>query len=334
MPVVNALEAEIEARLRDLGLRVSRTRTHDLSVELPTAGGPSLSLVEIRTSDHPVSLDRLMTHVHPRADVILGQRHIPSGLGRRYRAAGVNYVDSGGNAWISAPGFLVQIEGRKPTVAPSPGSERTSRAQRPSGLRVVFALLVRPELTGAPLRTLAEAAQVSLGAAQGVVTDLTSQGFIFTSGGERLLNDVPRIAAMWVSRYPTDLRPKLQEIHLHGPEPRWWQEHAGWSDWDAALGGEAALATLGYPIRPSTATIYGQQPWHAVRRAARLAAGEPANVTLRQRFWDPAHLSTGPLVPSLLVYADALASDDGRQIETAREMRQEDAEIRRLFAGS
>lgn len=336
---MNALEAALLARLDELGLAVRRTRVRNhegnLSVELPTRDGPSTAFLDVKSSESPVSLTRYADQLGDRTThVIVGQRHIPDGLGRRYRAGGVNYIDSGGNAWISAPGYLVNVEGRKPAIARTPGRERPSRALSPTGLQVVFVLLVRPDLVAAPLRHIAAAADVSLGATQGAVEDLKSQGFVFSAGGKRALADLPKLADLWVTRFATDLRPRLDEATLQGPEPRWWLSRLDDAQWDAALSAETAMAALGYPIRPETVTLYGQPPWHAVRKAARLKAGELPNVSLRQRFWNTDHLGADTLVPRLLVYADALASDDSRQIEIAREMRQGDAELRRLFTGS
>jgi hypothetical protein len=336
---VNALESALLARLDELGLAVRRTRVRnhdaDLCIELPTRHGPRTAFLEVKSSESPVSLTHYADQRGDRAPhVIIGQRHVPDGLGRRYRAGGVNYIDSGGNAWISAPGYLVNVEGRKPAIARSPGRERPSRALSPTGLQVVFALLVRPDLVASPLRQIAAAADVSLGATQGAVEDLKGEGFVFSTGGKRALADVPKLADQWVTRFETDLRPRLDEATLHGPEPRWWISHLSDARWDAALSGETAMAALGYPIRPETVTLYGQPPWHPVRKAARLKAGELPNVSLRERFWNTDYLGADALVPRLLVYADALASDDARQIEVAREMRQEDAELRRLFAGT
>lgn len=335
---VNALEAALLARLDELGLAVRRThvrdRDADLSIELPTRDGPRTAFLDVKSSESPVSLAHYAHQLSDSAThVIIGQRHIPNGLGRRYRAGGLNYIDSGGNAWISAPGYLVNVEGRKPAIARTPGRERPSRALSPTGLQVVFALLVRPDLVASPLRHIAAAAEVSLGATQGAVEDLKSQGFIFSTGGKRALADLPKLADQWVTRFATDLRPRLDETTLQGPEPRWWLSHLN-AKWGSALSGETAMAALGYSIRPETVTLYGQPPWHPVRKAARLRAGELANVSLRQRFWNTDHLGADALAPKLLVYADALASDDSRQIEIAREMRQGDADIRRLFTGS
>lgn len=339
MSVVNALEEVLAARLDELGLAVRRPRASnrgtDLSVQLPAVDGPLTAFIEVRSSESPVSSTRYTAQLDDRAPhLIIGQRHIPDGLGRRYRASGVNYIDSGGNAWISAPGYLVHIEGRKPALARTPDSERRSRALRPAGLQVVFALLVRPDLVAAPLRQVAAASEVSLGTTQHAIADLTSQGFVYQSAGRRALTNVPRLTELWVTRFDTDLRPKLAEANLEGPAPAWWLSGLGSADWDAAIGGETAMAAMKYPIRPETTTIYGRPPWQSVRRSARLKRGDAPNVNLRQKFWSSDHLGEDALVPSLLVYADALASNDPRQIEIAQEMRQGDAELRRLYTGT
>lgn len=321
-------------RLRDLDLVISRDGPGaGLAVIIPASTGEIEVPVLIVEGDGMVSTSRRAAMVGAGGgQAVLAQRHIPRGMGERYRALGWDYVDSGGNASLQFPGFSVLIEGRKPSVTRAAGSDRPSRAFRPAGLRVVFALLVSPDLVEATVRQLAAASTVSVGAAQATLADLRAEGFLGETGGRRLLIDVDRLADLWISRYVTDLLPRLHEERFEGPAPDWWlaQDEATWAGWDAALSGESAMRKLGYPLRPETALVYAPPPWHGVIRGARLRRWADPTVTVRERFWSPTELGSGTLAPSLLVYADALASGDPREIETAEEMRSTDEGLRRL----
>ena len=58
------------------------------------------------------------------------------------------------------------------------------KAFQPKGMKVVFILLTHPELVNAPMRTIANTAEVALGTVKQVMDDLTYQGFIVQKSGK------------------------------------------------------------------------------------------------------------------------------------------------------
>ncbi|MDO4898155.1 MAG: hypothetical protein Q3965_02500 [Rothia sp. (in: high G+C Gram-positive bacteria)] len=83
------------------------------------------------------------------------------------------FIDASGNAWMAGEGCTIWVEGRRSHKVPQADEpKRTSRAFTATGLRVVFVLLVSLELVGAPVRTISEAAGVSIGAVSNVLKDL------------------------------------------------------------------------------------------------------------------------------------------------------------------
>jgi hypothetical protein len=89
----------------------------------------------------------------------------------------VHYVDSVGNMYLKGDGLLLDVRGRRgPSVRPgTPG--QPLRTFKPSGLKVVFALLAEPELIRAPYRELSHASGISLGTVQWVMTELETVGY-------------------------------------------------------------------------------------------------------------------------------------------------------------
>lgn len=320
----------VAGQLRELGVETGEWAGSRLPVRVPTNGGGTEAVVEVFTSEGAVAPPRGSS-----VRVIVAQRHIPPGRGQDYRSSGVSYIDSGGNAWISFPGFTVHVQGNPPAYQHVPGRDRPSRAFRPAGLRVVFALLTRPELVSGTVREIAAGSTVSLGATQAALRDLASEGFLHKAyGGGRFLSKHGSLAARWVSAYVSDLRPRLAAVELVGPPPAWWVgKRDDESETEGQVGGEAALQALGYLARALNTTVYGEEPWHGPRRSGRLSRGETTNVTLRQRFWVAEGGTSGPLVPRLLIYADAIATDEPRQVEMAMQIRSDDEELRRLFDG-
>lgn len=330
VPKVDDFERSVADRLRAVGLDPQPTGTGtDLVVRVPGPTGMTTVVVELKRSVQPPSEQ---VHTHRSAEVVMVAReHIGAGAGRQLRERGTPYVDSVGNMWLDLPGLHIEIEGRQPPPSPR-SAPATSRAFRPSGLRLIFLLLCWPGHHDGPLRELAQLSGISLGAAQGAVTDLEAEGFVVIGTDRvRRLVDTARLVQRWLSLYPTRLRPKLQGLALTGPEPAWWTARPGERvRRNVQLSGEAAMAELHSSIRPETTTLWGRPPWGAARQYGRLITDGEPNTFLIERFWDESLDRDRSTVPALLIYADALMSGEPRQIEVAEEFWRADADLRRL----
>ena len=75
------------------------------------------------------------------------------------RAQGVSYLDEAGNCRLSAPGFFLQVEGRKPVRAAQPAQIDLFAVK---SSRIARVLLGSPR-RGWQLQELADEAQVSIG---------------------------------------------------------------------------------------------------------------------------------------------------------------------------
>ncbi|MFN7985393.1 MAG: type IV toxin-antitoxin system AbiEi family antitoxin [Vicinamibacterales bacterium] len=136
----------------------------------------------------------LAPHVRPQHAAILER-------------AGIDYVDLAGNAHLQAPGLLIHVEGRRPIKEPVRGPARPHKAW----VKTVMALLVQPDLVRAPYRTIAEQADVALGAVGGCMKDLVLRGELLEGKAGRELVDRTALIAVWVNAYAGALRPKLKE---------------------------------------------------------------------------------------------------------------------------
>jgi hypothetical protein len=125
-----------------------------------------------------------------------------------------------------------------------------------TALRVVFALLCRPDLLNAPYREIVDAAGVALGAVGWVFFDLAERGYVAgaTRKGNRRLLDPNRLYDEWVTNYPIKLRPKLNPRRFNAPNPDWWK--AAPLPKGAYWGGEVAADHLTNYLKPATFTIY------------------------------------------------------------------------------
>lgn len=231
------------------------------------------------------------------------------------RRAGVQYLDTAGNAWIKFGDVLIDVRGRpRPKgVAPAPATGNlfsTARAQ------VIFALLAWPELWQAPLRELARTADVSVGQAHNARQLLSEAGY---REGSRPAGQ-PDLLELWAAAYPTGLGAKLTRATYSGniEHVRPAAEH------DALyISGESAVQEL----RPATLTLYTPREDPLLPVANRWRSDGPANIEVRRAFWR-APDDTRPgvqLAPWPLVYADLAASDDPRVRQAAQDWRRSHA---------
>lgn len=251
--------------------------------------------------------------------LIIGHDYVNPRQAERYRALGIPYVDVAGNAWLDFDGFKVWVQGQRPvSVAGEP--TQTPRAFTRTGAKLVFVLLVRDDLVSAPLRTLAEAATISLGATQQAIKDLNNRGYLDAGPARTEIRRREDLITEWTGAFVNRLLPSLQARLTTGPAPTDWPKLLKPGKVDATIAGEANQTEL---IRPITTTIYGQPPWAELTQAGRLRpSNSDPNVILRERFWNEDVLQLGRTAPALLDYGELIASGDARQREVAAELRE------------
>jgi hypothetical protein len=134
----------------------------------------------------------------------------------------LNFLDTAGNAYVRAPGLFVFVRGQRAPALPATAMGRGGGGTT-TALRVVFALLCKPDLVNAPYRDIVAAANVALGAVGWVFLDLQQRGYI--TGGRRKRNrrllERARLFDEWVTNFPIRLRPKLNPRRFHAPDLGW-----------------------------------------------------------------------------------------------------------------
>lgn len=309
---IEKLQAQLGPRRVDALVRVGRN------------GKLAQYAVEIKKTVHPATLGPLLLQLGQLGQqALLVTRYLTPPMADALRARGIAFIDAAGNAYLNQPDLFVWVTGRKP--AEKRIDPTTGRGFQPTGLQVVFALLCNPEWVNRPYRDLAEKAKVAHGTVGWVMPDLQRQGFVAEIKGKRgtrrLFNQTEMLA-QWVDAYARLLRPKtlLGRYYIEKIE--------GWQDWplhehDAQWGGEPAGALLTEYLRPGELTIYAAKiPAPLAAKYKFLKEPRPGHtdiVEVRKPFWNfPAHPDHASVVPPALVYADLLATGDGRCIETAK----------------
>src|SRR5690606_7355047 len=95
-----------------------------------------------------------------------------------FEGAGVNFVDAAGNCRLElGKQYVARIQGRR-----APAVQASDRGLRAASYRVLLALLIHPELLGAPVRAIAEAAGVSPQTANAVRAYLDEKQLVLRDG--------------------------------------------------------------------------------------------------------------------------------------------------------
>jgi hypothetical protein len=281
-------------------------------------------LVEIKRNITPATLGAAIARLE-RFDKpgILVTRYVTPQLAERLKELDIAFLDTAGNGYINTPDLFMYITGRKP-CKPAVRATRV-RAFRPTGLKVIFALLCRPELVNAPYRDIAAAADVALGTVGWVFHDLRRLGFITeTKVRGRVYQDRGGLIDKWVEEYAQQLRPTIKPQRYRVKDEDWWKNE-DLAKLDMWLGGEPAAAILTKHLRPEIVTVYGDTNFATLARKVRAIKDEYGNLEVLQKFWTfgvKQEKTQPPLVPPLLIYADLVATADARNIETAQIIRE------------
>jgi hypothetical protein len=206
-----------KAEIRAAGKALAR---FDGTVTWKTPAGPLRYLVEekrhLRHQDVGVVVEQLnrrradLPADHADDRLLLLAPHVRPQQAAVLERAEIDYLDLAGNAHLQAPGLFVHVEGRQPPKKPMPPPGRPQKGW----IKTVMAILIRPELTNAPYRALADQADVALGTLAGCMNDLTARGLLLDRKGGRRVADRQALVALWVQAYIEGLRPKLKERRL------------------------------------------------------------------------------------------------------------------------
>lgn len=245
------------------------------------------------------------------------------------RIRGLWFADEQGNAYIRTDGILVDVRGRRGSVSTAPSPHRRvgpANPFTPKRARVVFVLLTEPALADAPLRTIAERSGVSLGMAKGTIDALERVGFVESLSAHRRLIRRGELLDLWAAAYPAGLGRTITLATAEGDHQRW----AAPGGVDVLISGEQALARGGYIRNPESLVLYlesgtERDDLRDLMVMNRWRADPDGRITIRRLFWRGLEWSSNiGIAPPALIYADLLASNEPRQVEVAREMRNSD----------
>ncbi|MBN1669680.1 MAG: hypothetical protein JXR37_01520 [Kiritimatiellae bacterium] len=238
--------------------------------------------------------------------------------------AGIAFLDTAGNVFLSVAGLCLVVTGRK---AGSPIAKAyAGRAFRSTGLKLIFAILTDPRLDSSPrdalinrpYRAVRQRTGVSPASVGLILGDLEASGHVVDDGGVRLLLDRAKLLQKWGEAYADRLWSRRTARRFAAPSRDWWQ-HVRLDAPRQLWGGETAAAKLTGMLKPQVATVYTRQPAHGLILDAGLRVDPDGDVEFVAPFWgDWTHAADRDCTHPLLVYADLLATDLDRNLEAAQ----------------
>ncbi len=298
----------------------------DGMLELTTLRGRRQLLVEEKTSHLSQGLvGDLIARASLRAadSLILFAPYVSPEMGALLVAHAINFVDRAGNCHLDLGGSYVgHVEGRRLRKShDAPGGIRAP------GFRLVFALLVEPELLNAPSRQLALASGVSLGTASNVLHRLEHDRILVRTKSKRHLVRRDDLVERWIGGYAEMLRPQLFAGRFQTPDkdpPSLEERVAGLlgrnDTW--AWGGAAAAFRLTKHFRSDETVLHVAAASSDLPKRLRALPHSTGRLTI---LGVPGPLAFRGAAPHtahpLLVYTELILTGSDRAREAAAELR-------------
>lgn len=281
------------------------------------------TVVEAPAPIDEIQLQRLLARVgDARERTLIVADHVGSAAANAFRAARLQFLDRSGNCHIGIPGqYFAWVEGRAP-----PRRLPHERAIRDAGLRVLFALLVAPDLVRGTSADLARESGTGAKAAREMIRRLESDGTLVR--GKTGLRWSPKRRAEWLERwfvgYHQTLRPSLSVGRFRAAEQdpfvleaRLQQELDQFGKW--CFGGAAGAFRVTPHYRSERTVVHLEHVPADMPRRLRLSPSKDGPLVVLRT---PGPLAFRGVVDRtahpLLIYAEMLDDPNERAREAAR----------------
>lgn len=266
--------------------------------------------VEVKGEIRQNALYKLQHDMVQYGDVMLFAEIIYPNQRVQLQKEKIAYADTNGNVFIRKHNWFIHIEVPKPKGT---RKKRGNRAFTPTGLKVVFQLLLHIDLINGTQRDIAESAGVALGNIPKVMAGLMDIGYLVKLGKNTYAwTDREGLLQRWGIDYQARLVPK---IHIGRFKLKDYWKNLKLNQAKTAWGGEAAGELLTNHIRAQNLILYTTEPQRTLIKNYRLVPDVNGEVEVRQMFWrKQAQTAT---VPPLLAYIDLILSNSKRCQDTA-----------------
>lgn len=234
----------------------------------------------------------------------------------------INYLDASGNCYIRKGTLFIFINDQKVTAQ---RQARTSKLWKSSGLRLIFAILLNPDLLNEPYRQIASQSKLGLGTVGALLQELEKEKFLTKYNNIYRIENREVLLNRWTETFQGILRPKLFQgrfcFATQKDREQWQQKHLYKVFW----GGEPAGSILTKYLHPEKFSVYSELPKIEVMKQLHLVPDNNGEVELLKLFWntEQTQIEFPQTVPPLLAYADLNGSLDSRNRETAERIKKQ-----------
>ncbi len=327
------LGAELTFLERDLTKNLTKTTAKEVDRQLALPKTQTTLNIECKKWINKANLPRLILQMKaydPDLQTMLVTDYVNPNLAEQLKEQGIQFLDTAGNAFINQLPVYIDIQGNKPAKSHQDVTltKQIGKAFQPKGMKVVFMLLTQPELVNAPMRTIADTAEVALGTVKQVMDDLHYQRFIVQKGEKgKVVADKNALLDKWLDAYPENMQAKFNQTLYATSNPEQLKAiDAG--DYGGLWGGELAAERYDHYLNAKDFLIY-LVPYQkqAFLRAARLR--KPAvNEVIDHKVMvvEPPFENKkiqgeqAGLAHPLLVYANLVTSTDPRNMDAAKRL--------------
>jgi hypothetical protein len=248
--------------------------------------------------------------------IVIAENIFPR-IKQELKQLGVAYLDIAGNTFLKTKDNFVYIEGLK---AEKTGKEKTGRAFKTAGLKLIYHILTDNDLINKPQRTIAETTDIAVGNVNYILKELKDMNFLLRKNKKeyKIVNQ-KELFLKWINEFNDNLKTKLHIGNFRFLDN---DNYINWKNIELKIdltlwGGEPAAAILTKHLLPEIYTIYTDEKRENLIKNYRLIPDPNGDVQLYQKFWNTINDNKESTAPPLLVYADLINTSNRRNVETA-----------------
>ncbi len=280
---------------------------------------PYLFQTKIKNELRAVHLPQLIKEHKNKDNNLIISQYLSKEHREQLRNLQINYLDSSGNCYIKHNTLFIFIDNQKVTMNRATKSRKLFSQ---TGLKIIYAFLLNPDLINMPYRTIAVEAGIALSTVSLLLSEMQESGYIKMKGDERILCNKDELVIKWAEYYNDKLEPKIfrgrfKFIKDYHKDPDYWKtlklKNAFW-------GGEPAANILDRFLQPQEFIIYSKEDEYVLMKQLKLVPDLNGNIKL---LTPPINkMPDNNVADPYLIYADLIYKKDSRCLEAAQRIKE------------